>query len=168
MIVRPATDDDVRHVCLYMRAHNARELFATRFHADRGAIAEEILARSTMCIRLEALCADNGEAVALAGAWLVGPGVAAVQMLATDAWPAIARAAMRHLRRTFIATVLLPNVRRAETRVLQDRGQPLNWLGWLGFRIEGPAHALGKAGEDFVHLAWIHPDPARLTAPPPA
>jgi hypothetical protein len=163
MIVREATDADISFVCAFMRDHNARELFAVRFHSDRAQIAFEICARHRFCIRLEALCLDDGRPAALLGAWLAGPRLAAVQMLMTDDWPAIARSAVKHIRKRFIPAVLMPNVTRAELTVLQTAEFSLDWLAWLGFCAEGVMRQRGMPPENFVNLAWLHPDPASLS-----
>ena len=162
MIAVAAREADVFQVCNDMRDHNARELFALRFHRDRALIAREILARADMCIRLEALCDDDGFPAALLGAWLIGPRLAAVQMVMTDRWPAIARPAVRHIRKRFIPMVLVPNVARAELTVLQTPEFPLDWLAWLGFCAEGVMRRRGVPPENFLNLAWLHPDPASL------
>jgi len=156
MIIRLATPDDVVFVCSHLRAHNAREIAAVRWSDDPTVLAKEILAAEPRCIRLEALCIADGLLPAvLAGAWLKGPGLAQVCFLATDEWPAIARVATRYLRQSFIPAVL-GGLRRAETVVL-DVPEHRRWLKFLGFTVEGLAPAYGKRGEDFAHVAWVHP-----------
>jgi len=158
MIVRDAHLFDVVHVTYNMRKLNADETFALRFKPTFESVGAELIARAGAdnCIKCFALCNDAGEPVALAGAWLVAPGVATVHLVATDKWLTVSRAAYRWIKREFIPFVLEPNVRRAETRVM-DRGiHDRAWLHRLGFMDEGHARKLGRNGEDFVYLAWIN------------
>lgn len=173
MIARDATPSDVLHVLTHLRAHNAREFAACRWSAEPEALAQETASLEPICIKHYALCAgpsrtalDDGPgaaggaeepAVALIGAWLIAPGVAVVRLCATEQWLTIARPAYRWLKRVFIPCVLEPNVRRAETRVLDTGAPSREWLHRLGFHDEGIARALGRNGEDFVHVAWINP-----------
>lgn len=154
MIVRAAAPSDVHHVFRYMRAHNRREFFSTRDHCDPDAIADKILWLRN-CLGLDALCAETGEAIAIAGAWQTAPGVAAVMFLATEAWPAIALPASRYLKQKFLPRAL-GGVRRAETSVLAVE-QNRAWLAFMGFSIEGTARSRGNRGEDFWHVGWVNP-----------
>jgi hypothetical protein len=158
MIVRSATPADVHHVLSHLREHNRREMAACRWEVSTRALAREIKQLEEVCIQHFSLAGADGTPVALTGAWLVAPGVALVRLCATDQWLTIARPAYRWLKRVFIPCVLVPNVRRAETRVLDTGDASRAWLRKLGFRDEGIARALGKNGEDFVHVAWINPN----------
>lgn len=162
MIARDATIDDIEHVLRNLRPRNRREFECTRWDARPRAIAAEIASHDYFCIKHFALCREHGPPVALAGAWMVAPGVALVRLCATDEWPTIARPVHRWLKRVFIPCVLKPNVRRAETRVLRngpaDDRETLCWLHALGFKTEGIALALGRNGESFWHVAWINPE----------
>jgi len=161
MIATDATHDDIAFVVAHLRETNRREIAACRWEVSVRALQAEFVALEPVCIKLYALKTQpgvNGEPVALVGAWIAAPGVALVRLIATDQWLTIARPAYRWLKRTFIPFVLVPNVRRAETRVL-DIGKPSRaWLRTLGFYDEGIARALGKNGEDFVHVAWVNPN----------
>lgn len=157
MIVRDATPADVMHVFCRLRAHNAREFAACRWDASPSALVAETAELAPVCIKHFCLADAHHDPIALAGAWLVAPGVALVRLCATEQWLTIARPAYRWLKRVFIPCVLEPNVRRAETRVLDTGPRSRDWLDRLGFREEGLARALGRNGEDFVHVAWINP-----------
>lgn len=174
MIVHEANAFDVFSVLNNLREHNRREFAACRWDPSPAAIAGEIAGMEEICIKHYALCGlapalDRPCAtcccterclptpIALAGAWLVAPGVALVRLCATDQWLTIAKPAYRWLKRVFVPCVLAPNVRRAETRVLDTGLASRAWLRRLGFHDEGIARALGKNGEDFVHVAWINP-----------
>ena len=160
MIVREASRADVLFVIEHLREHNARELGACRWDATPASVAAEIAGMEEICIKHYALCPvvpmPPAWPIALVGAWIVGPGIAVVRLVATDQWLTIARPAYRWLKRAFIPFVLAPNVRRAETRVLDTGVASRAWLRRLGFHDEGIARALGKNGEDFVHVAWIN------------
>jgi hypothetical protein len=174
MIVREASRADVLYVLEHLREHNARELGACRWDATPASIAAEIAGMEEICIKHYALCGLDPPVnkpcatcccsdrclpapIALVGAWMAAPGVALVRLVATDQWLTIARPAYRWIRRTFIPFVLEPNVRRAETRVLDAGAQSRLWLDRLGFQTEGIARALGRNGEDFADVAWINP-----------
>lgn len=153
MIARPATPDDLRHVCRNMRAHNARELLATQFHDYPDLLADEVLSRDHLRIALSALLADDGVPTAFVGVWLLSPGVAGVQLVATDGWPLIARAATRYLRRRFMPAALA-GVRRAECWVMRGGAFEERWLALLGFQPESVPVPRGKNGELFQLWSW--------------
>lgn len=158
MIFRDATDDDVRHVVMHMRLHNARECLATRTHDDRELLAAEIVAERQFLIACYAFLAADGEPVVLARAGIYGPSLAYVSFIATDRWPEVAATVYRRLRKHLDVVLIAAKVRRAETRVIDaplygDR----RWLHRLGFTEEGPCYAYGKLGEKFIQLAWIAP-----------
>src|SRR5262245_53919000 len=158
MIAFDATRRDIDYVLSHLRAHNVRELAAVRWNASPAAIAAEYVALEPCCIKHFAFFHDDAQApIALAGAWLATPAVALVRMAATDEWPTIAHGVYRWFRRVFIPCVLEPNVLRAETRVLDTGAVSRRWLHRLGFREEGIARSFGRAGEDYVHMAWINP-----------
>lgn len=158
MIARQATVEDITFVCNKLRQHNRVEFAATHFPGadDAVALAGELLDMRAQGIEVQLACLAGAAPVALVGAWIVGPGLAVVRLVATDEWLSIARPAYRWLKRRFIPCVLAPNVRRAETRVLDCGAASRAWLHRLGFTEEGRARALGRNGEDFVHMAWIN------------
>lgn len=157
MIARPASDDDIRDVFANMRAHNARELLATSFHSRIDLLADDFVAMRPRSIWIEAYCLSDGTPAALLGLFLRAPAVASVSMVMTDAWPAIGAAVVRHIRRSVIPCALVPNVRRAETWVLDAPDYPRDWLRLIGFREDSRPVVRGRNGERMVLCGWDNP-----------
>jgi len=155
MIFRDATEADVRHVCRHLRAEDAAEQFAVRFDDDPEALADDLLRMQALAIKHLALCTDDGEAAVLVGAFIKGPGLAGFHMCSTPRIGEIGREGHRFGKRRFIPAVLVPNVTRAETRILASHSHARRWVRACGFREEGISARLGKNGEDFVQVAWL-------------
>lgn len=156
MIDREATDDDVRHICRNLRPEDAREQYATRWHEDPDALADELIGWRGFAIKQYALCCDDEEPAVLVGAYMAAPGVAMFHMCSTHRLGEIGRAGHRWGKRRFIPFVLAPNVRMAETRILADHAHARRWVATCGFVEVGQPLPLGKNGEPFVHVAWIN------------
>lgn len=145
MIIRPAEDFDVYVVCRNLRAVNAEEAEIIRGQLDRPRMARDINGLKQFAVFRDALCLDArpapglppGEVVAIVAAYSIQRGMAAVHLIATEKWPAIAMPAYRHLRR-LVASFPARGIRYAATDVL-DRGfADRKWLRRLGFMDEGP------------------------------
>lgn len=162
MIVREATPEDIFWVVHRMRVPDAAEQFASRFIDDsrqgREQLAGELIQAAPIAIKHYALCADDGTAIALVGAFLHAPGVAAINQVATDRWPEIALSATKFYRRQFIPHVLAPNVRLAECLIAANNETTLRWFDSLGFTVVSVALPYGKNGERFVLTAWLAGD----------
>jgi hypothetical protein len=137
MIVRPAVDYDVYCVCYKLRAISVEEAEVIRGQLDRPRMARDINNLKPFAVFRDALCLDTGEVVAIVAAYSIQHGMAAVHMIATEKWAAIAPAAYRHIRRLVRSFPAL-GIRYAGTDVL-DRGfADRRWLRRLGFMDEGP------------------------------
>lgn len=157
MIVREASDADVRHVIGHLRRTDRQEQFATRFDDDADALVNEIIRLRPLAIKHYALACDDGEPAILVAAYLVSPKVARFHMASTDRMGEIARAGHRWGLQRFIPSVLMPNVRRAEARILADHTIARRWVAACGFVEEGVIRRVGRAGEDFVQVVWFNP-----------
>lgn len=157
MIVRDASDADVRFVCANLRDEDVTEQFAMRFDDDPAALAAELIRLRQVAIKQLALCTDAGEPAVLVGAYLVAPTVARFHMCSTAAISAIGYQGHRFGKRRFIPDVLAPNVTMAETRILASHFAARRWVKACGFVELTPAVPCGKHGELFVHVAWINP-----------
>lgn len=165
MIVRlNPSIEDIKHVCLNMRDINAREIFALSWHEDRGMVADQIILLGKRTILRAVYCTNDGEPACLIAGYLSSPGVASIQMIATDLWPIIAGEAYLELKGNAIPNVLAPTVRRAQCQILATNGSR-KWVERLGFAEEGLLRGLGKNGEDFVPMAWLNPHPPAVDAP---
>lgn len=157
MIVRDASEADVRAIVPAMRADDAREVYALRFTREPDHLVADILARRPFMIGLLALCGADGAPIGLLGATLAAPHLADVLMVATDDWPKIALAATRASIRRIIPAYLDANVRRAECRCWVGNSASRVWLEKLGFEAEGVLRRLGGNGEDFLLYARLNP-----------
>lgn len=153
MIAAPALPEHVFFVVRNLRDVNRREMAAQEL-ADADALAVSLLAQPDR-LALMVLATDEAQPVAVLGAWLERPGIAVVQLLATDQWPAIGRAAVRWMARKFMPRVLVPQVRVARTHVLAD-GPDRRWLRLLGFAESSLVLPIGVNGERFVEVAWVN------------
>lgn len=160
--VARASNGDVIKVFAALSAARAAEATATSFHTDPSFLAHELLilrqGAAPGHVELWALLDDDWP-VAICGFATFGPGLAGMIWVATPAWPAIAVPSHRWFRRYFVPEVL-EKFRRVEFTALASDLASRRWLGFVGFTEEGLAYRQGKRGEDFVHFAWLNPDPA--------
>lgn len=159
MIVRKATDDDIRHVAANLRADDRREQFAGRFDDDPAALAADVITWRQVALNQSALLTAAGEPAVIVGAYLVAPGVARFHMMSTEGLAEIGRQGHRWGKRRFIPSVLVPNVRMAETRMMADHMIARRWVVTCGFRELAALLPYGKHGELFVQIVWINPHP---------
>jgi hypothetical protein len=179
MIVRPASDFDYAYVCRHLRDINAEETFAVRGHIDRARLAREFNAFASIAAFRTALCEDasppaagtlapqaectaiSGRAIAVMAAYRAGGDLAAVHLIATDAWPLIALAAYRFMHKVVVREWFPAHgIRRAQTDVLVRGPGDRAWLHALGFADDGPPAALGLHGEMFQRVTWRAVDAA--------
>lgn len=162
MLHRPATVEDVVHVCCYMREIHVDERWATQCFGDRSevraAVAAQFAALHPQRLGVEVFCDPAGDPVAFVGAYLDGPRHGHVYMLATDAWLSVARPAYRWMRQHFVPTVLEPNLAVAFTEVMDRGARDRLWLHMAGFLDHGPPLPIGRGGERIVMLAWVNPE----------
>jgi len=157
MIVRPAKVEARVFVALGLRRLNITEIMATQpWGTSERDIGEEIVRSGLMAAHSFALFQDPVIAVALLDIFPLAEGTVAVRLVATDRWLTIAPAAYRWLKREVLG-VVLADVRRVETRVLDRGPQDRAWLRRMGFADEGVCRAAGRNGEDFVQVAWVNP-----------
>lgn len=157
MIVAPLTPAALVHICANMRAMDAAEVFATRYGEDRAELVGQLVAGLSLVAFAACLNADDGEPVAFVALWPLCPGVASINLLATDRWGEIAPAAHRFCLRTVRDTVCASAFRRVECRALAAHSVSRAWLARCGLVEEGVLTALGRNGEDFVQMAWLNP-----------
>lgn len=162
-IVR-ASVADVLAVFRALEPERVAEATASSWHDDPQFLAHELLmARSGAPpghIELWALCDDDWP-VAICGFLQSGPGAASMVWVATARFRDVRIAAHRWWRQFFVPTVLC-KFRRVEFVSLASDQASRRWLAFVGFTEEGIAYRAGKRGEDFVHCAWLNPDPAHV------
>lgn len=161
MIARPASNAEIASVFSRLAQARKVELTATAWHDSALLLAGEIgtLQRGPNPGPMFALFGlDSTVPVAIVGVLPFGPGWGGMIWAATPEWPAIAISSHRWWRRFFVPSVL-GRYRRIEFTALQSDVDSRKWLVGLGFTAEGTAYRQGKRGEDFVHFAWVNPDP---------
>lgn len=166
MIILSASETDIVSVFSRLAPARAAELTATSWHDDARETARElirVLAHQDDLGRRPPVFAlfpdDDLEPAAVVGVLPFGPGLGGMIWAATPVWPEVALPSHRWWRTNFVPGVL-GTFRRVEFTALRSDLASRRWLATLGFTEEGVAYRQGKRGEDFVHLAWVNPDPA--------
>lgn len=162
-VVARASTADVLHVFANLAAERAAEATATSFHEDPRHLAHELLLlrQGAAPGHVELWSLSGAQALAICGFAQSGPGIASMIWVATPAWRAHAIAAHRWWREYFVPMVL-HKFRRVEFLALASDADSRRWLAFVGFTEEGIAYRAGKRGEDFVHFAWLNPDPQHV------
>jgi len=165
MMVRIASEGDIRFVFNRLPAERAAEMTASAFHDDASVLAEELVTIRAVKGDLApvfALCNHAGALLyppsAIVGVIPFGPSLGGMVWAATEKWPSIAMASHRWWRSHFIGILLKKHYRRVEFTALASDTASRRWLKVLGFTEEGTAYRQGKRGEDFIHCAWLNPD----------
>lgn len=157
MIARRSRPVEILEICADLRPIDQAEMLATSFVDDaieHGAVIAAGLDEAVLALTL---CDDAGSPVAFVGFWQIAPGVATASMFATPRFGTIAVRAHRFCRDRLMGDAVPRAFRRVECRALAGNAVARRWLKRLGFVEEGRCVALGKAGEDFVSCAWVHP-----------
>ena len=141
-------------VCRGMRAANAAETAAMRGEVDPTRYASELNAHYARIGQFRyAFCDDRRALIALLAVYFERH--CAVQLIATEAWPQIAHAAYRYLRKVVVGKAFaLYGVETATTDVLDRGSADRKWLRALGFADDGPPRPLGRKGELFQRVVW--------------
>lgn len=159
-----ATNGDVLHVFRNLAEARAAEALATSFHVNPVHLAHELLILRNGSppghVILYAL-RDGEEPLAICGAITFGPGLAGMTWVTMPGWKRIAISSHRWWRDFFVPGVLR-RYRRVEFTALEADHHSREWLRLVGFTEEGVAYRQGKHGENFVHFAWLNPDPAHV------
>jgi len=165
MIVHAASETCIRHVFRHLPPERVAEMSATSWQDNAELIGQDLV----MLCQASAhegrpvpmfMLRPNGELpCAIVGVVPFGPGLGGMIWAATPEWPDLAIASHRWWRTFFLPKVLQPVYRRVEFTALAGDDASRRWLKLLGFTEEGIAYRQGKRGEDFVHCAWLNPDP---------
>jgi hypothetical protein len=165
MIIIEASDACVLHVFRRLRADRVIELTATAWHEDAELLAADLLMlRRSMHEEnrrtwLYALAPDEKPPVAIVGIVPFGPGIGGMIWASIPEWEHMVLPSHRWWRDCFVPFILERYYRRVEFTALASDHASRRWLKTLGFTEEGTAYRQGKRGEDFIHCAWLNPDP---------
>jgi hypothetical protein len=151
MTWRALNGPDLLAVARQMRESDRREIFATRFDDDTGALVADLLASDPLGA---IMLAADGSAVAAIGASEMWPGNWAVWMFTTDRWPEVAREATRFARGVLGPTLQRLGGRRAECRSALAHKVAHRWLIHLGAEVEAVYPDFGRDGETFVGFVF--------------
>ncbi|HZU87919.1 MAG TPA: hypothetical protein VE993_01555 [Stellaceae bacterium] len=162
MIVVAASDNAIRHVFAGLAAERLAEMTATAWHDDPDRLAAELIAvRDVLRANgrpapLYAMVRDLP--FAIVGVLAYGPGLGGMIWAARADAPLTTLSGYRWWHGFFVPHVL-GKFRRVEFTAAAADQKSRVWLKSVGFTEEGLAYRQGKRGEDFVHFAWLNPDP---------
>ncbi len=157
MMVRFASAADLVTICGNLRPADAAELVASNFESDPVEIGLRLASGLDNAVLRLTLAANDGDAVAFIGFWLIAPGVGSAMMVATPRFREIAVAAHRFCKQTVMDKSCGSTFRRVECRAMAAHTLSRAWLARLGFAEEGILRRVGRGGEDFVQMAWLNP-----------
>lgn len=153
MIVEPLDAghaDDVLAICHNLRAHDKREIFATRFDSE----PEDLLASTMSLSETSWIAYYNNEPVAVFGIMPIAPDVWSAYAFATDRFPKIAISLTRFIKKGIIPSLLATSAKQVQALVWTEYHQARKWLRGFGAREEAVIPNLGKGGEDFALTIW--------------
>jgi hypothetical protein len=140
--------DDIRSILARLRSRDAREVAEYGLERDAAALAfasPAILAR---------VFAHEGRAVAIVTFHQLTPKALVVSMMATDAWPRVARAVVRWGWREARPALIAAGFERAECRTIEGHSEAIELLERLGFVRECVLPRFGAHGASFLQYAW--------------
>lgn len=149
-----ADPDLIAAVALAMRDEDARDGMALSWAQDRAELAAALIRLRTALPGWTWVLGDD-DPIAAIGVTELWPGVGQAWLCATDAWPRIAPAAARWVRRVMIPKMMGTRLHRLDTVARSDRAVAHRWLRWIGFRPAGALPSYGRAREDFVRFEML-------------
>jgi len=151
MIVRDATADMIRDVCLRMREGDRAEIAACTWCETREQMAGAL---AGLYGGLDGVwCAYwNDVPAVIAFAVPLRPRTLSLGMFATDDWAHVSQHWVRWARRTLIERVTVTAAHRIEVASMTPPGSTDGWFGWFGLEPESTMPNFGKNGETF----WLY------------
>ena len=131
-----------------LRARDADEL--REYGTDAGGAVAAFAVPSV----LARVFAAGNEPVAIVAFHRLTPRALAVSLMATDAWPRVARAVVRWAVREARPFLLNRGFARAECRTLEGHADAIRLLEHLGFILECRVPSFGACGAAFLQYAW--------------
>lgn len=151
-MIRESTKDDIRYVTLNMRQIDWREISPLLFAPDKNIMAEQTWER---CKDLAWTAFNkNDEPVAVFGAYIISPRVAAIWLWATDkidkrVWVEITKLGNNLLDRLFESG----EVHRAQATVAEFNKTARKWIKSCGMVHESLMPFYGRDRENYIVMA---------------
>lgn len=140
--------EDIRSIFARLRPRDARELI--EYGLDPEAAAAGFFAPAV----LVRLFAHEGAPVAIVAFHQLTPKTLVVSLMATDAWPRVARAVLRWGVREARPELIARGFERAECRTMEGHVEAIELLERLGFVRECRLPRFGAQGASFLQYAW--------------
>lgn len=140
--------EDIRSILARLRPRDARELI--EYGLDPEAAAAGFLAPAV----LVRLFAHEDLPVAIVAFHQLTPKTLVVSLMATDAWPRVARAVLSWGVREARPKLIARGFERAECRTMEGHAEAIELLERLGFVRECRLPRFGAQGASFLQYAW--------------
>lgn len=140
--------DDIRSILARLRPRDAREL--AEYGLDREAAA---LGLASQAVAARVFAYDGTPAAVVAFHHLT-PKALVVSLMATDAWPRVARAVLLWGVREARPQLIARGFERAECRTMEGHTEAIELLQRLGFVRECRLPRFGAHGASFLQYAW--------------
>lgn len=140
------------HVADRMREWDRREVFATMWEDDTGALVRYLLSFGQVrwVVGLD-------EPIAAFGCAPLWPGCWSMWLFATDDFHRIGLGVTRMVIRSIVPMLWGGGARRLECRSMEGHVDAQRWLCTIGASREATLRSYGKGGEDFHVYTWVKP-----------
>lgn len=144
----PPVLDDIRSILTRLRLRDAREL--DEYGLDREAAAVGFASQAVTA----RIFAHDGVPAAVVAFHQLTPKTLVVSLMATDAWPRVARAVLLWGVREARPQLIAQGFERAECRTMEGHVEAIELLERLGFVCECRLPRFGAHGASFLQYAW--------------
>lgn len=161
MWIREPWPGEILYIARNMREMDAREILDMRPERDPDLFAAILAGRVSSALICAVAGLDNAPvAAAVVGIWASPeyPWQADALMFATDAFPALARGLIRHVRDVFAPAVLAGGIHRIEARALASHTASRRFMRAAGAVEEATLPDHGRLREPYVLCAWRRSD----------
>lgn len=142
---------DALYIAHRLRARDAEEIYALRWHDDPDKLAMEVVQVPPDMVWT---ATHNDLPVAVFGAYPTHPKVWTVFAFATDEWAKCVLTVTKHIKRFMIPAIDATDAIRVQCWAMSTHDDARKWLKILG-AVEGPTlDFYGKNGQDFTCYSW--------------
>jgi len=152
----PVTQEALEHIVANMREGDEREIFATRWDMDDGALDRDRLVAEMMHFSAFSWVArtSDGEPAAVIGARPLWPGVWGAFAFGTPRWREVALTLTKHALRSMTPTLVEDmGAHLAFCYARADNTLARRWLERIGFKTEHIVREFGRDRSDFAFHA---------------